>query len=181
MEKKLLDTPFCFPGLNGKRIVIIGGTSGIGLCAGQALLESGAKVVAVGLENEFFEAAREVYAHDATLFAGDAILAETSEQAVAICAEKFGGMDGLLHVAGGSGRKWGDGPIHQLTAEGWQKTLELNLTSVMYSNQAAVRFWLHHAVGGSILNIGSVLAVSPSPTFFSTHAYAAAKLSLIHI
>jgi hypothetical protein len=42
----------------------------------------------------------------------------------------------LYHVAGGSGRKFGDGPLHELTMEGWNKTLELNLTSLMLSNQA---------------------------------------------
>lgn len=167
-----------YPGLKDKRIVIIGGTSGIGLAAGKAFMDSGAKVVAVGLENEYYEAAGEIYSGNGLRIAGDAVLAETAVLAVNLCVETFGGMDGLFHVAGGSGRKWGDGPIHQLTAEGWQKTLALNLTSVMYSNQAAVRFWLDHAVGGSILNVGSVLAASPSPAFFTTHAYAAAKAAI---
>src|SRR5262249_57366178 len=39
----------------------------------------------------------------------------------------FDGFDGLYHVAGGSGRRWGDGPLHEITDEGWRKTLELNL------------------------------------------------------
>ncbi|HEX3164603.1 MAG TPA: SDR family oxidoreductase, partial [Chitinophagaceae bacterium] len=58
------------------------------------------------------------------------------------CIEEFGSFDGLYHVAGGSGRKFGDGPLHELTMEGWNKTLELNLTSLMLSNQAAVKKFL---------------------------------------
>jgi NAD(P)-dependent dehydrogenase (short-subunit alcohol dehydrogenase family) len=82
-------------------------------------------------------------------------------------------------VAGGSGRKMGDGPLDLLTLEGWNKTLELNLTSLMLSNQAAVKKFLELRTGGSILNMGSVLGYSPSPNYFSTHAYAAAKSAVI--
>jgi NAD(P)-dependent dehydrogenase (short-subunit alcohol dehydrogenase family) len=85
----------------------------------------------------------------------------------------------LYHVAGGSGRKMGDGPLHELTLEGWNKTMELNLTSLMLSNQAAVKKFLEKKQSGTILNMGSVLGYSPSPQFFSTHAYAAAKSAII--
>jgi NAD(P)-dependent dehydrogenase (short-subunit alcohol dehydrogenase family) len=82
-------------------------------------------------------------------------------------------------VAGGSGRSFGDGPLHDLTLEGWQKTFELNLTSLMLSNQAAVKQFLKQDSGGSILNISSVLGYSPAPQHFATHAYAAAKSAVI--
>jgi NAD(P)-dependent dehydrogenase (short-subunit alcohol dehydrogenase family) len=85
----------------------------------------------------------------------------------------------LYHVAGGSGRKFGDGPLHELTLEGWNKTLELNLTSLMLSNQAAVKKFLELKKSGTILNMGSVLGFSPSPKYFSTHAYAATKAAII--
>jgi len=47
------------------------------------------------------------------------------------------------------------------------------------SNQAAVRKLLELQKAGSILNMGSVLGYSPSPQYFSTHAYAAAKSAII--
>src|SRR5215467_7096859 len=49
----------------------------------------------------------------------------------------------------------------------------------MFSNQAAVRQFLRQGTGGSILNLGSVLGWSPSPRYFATHAYAAAKSATI--
>ena len=49
----------------------------------------------------------------------------------------------------------------------------------MLSNQAAVKKFLELKKGGTILNMGSVLGYSPSPNFFSTHAYAAAKSAII--
>jgi NAD(P)-dependent dehydrogenase (short-subunit alcohol dehydrogenase family) len=50
---------------------------------------------------------------------------------------------------------------------------------VFYSNRAELRYWLAHRRGGSILNVTSVLGFDPSPHFFATHAYAAAKAAII--
>src|SRR5262249_1284425 len=91
----------------------------------------------------------------------------------------FEAFHGLYHVAGGSGRRAGDGPLHELSDAGWGYTLSLNLTSVFHSNRAAVRQFLRQDTGGSILNMGSVLAFSPSPRYFATHGYAAAKAAII--
>jgi NAD(P)-dependent dehydrogenase (short-subunit alcohol dehydrogenase family) len=109
---------------------------------------------------------------------GDAVNPQTAVEAIDFCLRQYGGFDGLYHVAGGSGRKWGDGPLHELTLEGWESTLELNLTSMMLSNQAAVRQFLKQGTGGSVLNMGSVLGFSPSPRYFSTHAYSTAKAAV---
>ena len=49
----------------------------------------------------------------------------------------------------------------------------------MLSNQAAVKAFMAQGKGGSILNMGSVLGYSPSPKYFATHAYAAAKAAAI--
>ena len=59
------------------------------------------------------------------------------------------------------------------------RTLQHNLSSAFYSNRAAVRQLLRQGGGGSLVTVGSVLAESPSPRYFATHAYAAAKAALI--
>ena len=165
--------------LAGKRIVIIGGTAGLGLSAARAFVAAGARVGVVGLKPENVEAVRRELGDTAFALQGDATKPETAVAAVAQAVAAFGGMDGLYHVAGGSGRRWGDGPLHELTDEGWGATLNLNLTSVFYSDRAAVRQLLAQGTGGTILNVGSVLGCSPSPKFFATHAYAAAKAAII--
>jgi NAD(P)-dependent dehydrogenase (short-subunit alcohol dehydrogenase family) len=109
----------------------------------------------------------------------DASKEGTADEAIESCITSLGGFDGLYHVAGGSGRKFGDGPLHELTLDGWNKTLELNLTSLMLSNRAAIKKFLERGAGGTILNMGSVLGYSPSPEYFTTHAYAAAKAAII--
>jgi len=165
--------------LTNKNLVIIGGTTGLGLSAATAFIENGAKIIMVGRNEESVIEAKKLLGHQAEGFAADAVQPSTAIQAIELCIQKFGGFDGLYHVAGGSGRKMGDGPLHELTLEGWNKTLELNLTSLMLSNQAAIRQFLKQESAGTILNIGSVLGHSPSTQYFATHAYAAAKSATI--
>lgn len=165
--------------LENKNIVIIGGTTGLGLSAAKAFITSGANVVVVGRSEDSAVAAKDMLGEKAIAMAADAIKESTAVNAISNCIETFGSFDGLYHVAGGSGRKMGDGPLHELTLEGWNKTMELNLTSLMLSNQAAVKKFLELKKSGTILNMGSVLGYSPSPKYFVTHAYAAAKSAIV--
>ena len=164
--------------LQNKCLVVIGGTTGIGLSAAQAFTLHGANVVAIGRNPESVERASSLL-RDAVVESGDASAEGTAAKAIRLCLAKFGAFDGLYHVAGGSGRKFGDGPLNEITREGWDHTLSLNLSSLMLSNQAAVKVFLERKSGGTILNMGSVLGYSPSPKYFVTHAYAAAKSAAI--
>lgn len=165
--------------LAGKSIVIIGGTSGLGLSAAKAFVSAGAKIVIVGKDAEKLERAKNELGAAALGLSADATDPKTAVAAINVAAKNFGGFHGLYHVAGGSGRKEGDGPLHTITDEGWQYTIDVNLTSLFYSNRAAVQYFLHNNVPGSILNMSSVLGFSPSPYYFATHAYAAAKAAVI--
>ena len=151
----------------------------MGLSAAKAFVREGAQVVVCGRNPENAKEAKKILGKDAEALDGDATHAKTAVKAIELCVKKFGGFNGLYHVAGGSGRKLGDGPLHELTLEGWNKTLELNLTSLMLSNQAAIKAFMQFNKGGAILNMSSVLAFSPSPHFFATHAYAAAKSAAV--
>jgi len=165
--------------LQNKNIVIIGGTTGMGLSAARSFIGEGARIVVVGRNEQSVHAAGEELGEAAIAFSADASQEDTAVRAIQICREQFGGFDGLYHVAGGSGRNMGDGPLHELSLEGWNWTLHMNLTALMLSNQAAVRAFLELKKGGTILNMGSVLGFSPSPRYFSTHGYAAAKSAII--
>ncbi len=166
-------------GLNGKSIVVMGGTTGLGFSAARAFVEHGAKVVVVGRKAESVRSAQRELGDSGRAVRGDAIDPQTAVKAIALATREFGGFHGLYHVAGGSGRKMGDGPLHELTDEGWQSTIDLNLSSLIFSNRAATRQFLAQKTGGTILNMSSVLGWSPSPRHFATHAYAAAKSAVI--
>jgi NAD(P)-dependent dehydrogenase (short-subunit alcohol dehydrogenase family) len=125
--------------LANKKLVIIGGTTGMGLSAAKAFVNEGAQVVVCGRNIESVKEAEKILGHGGKAINGDATLPGTAPNAIDICINEFGGFHGLYHVAGGSGRKLGDGPLHELNIEGWNSTFELNLTSLMLSNQAAVR------------------------------------------
>ena len=165
--------------LDGKRIVIVGGTSGIGLSAAQAYVREGASVVVVGRDKDKTLKALDELGSNAEGVTADASHENTAAEAIQLCIKKFGNFDGIYHVAGGSGRRFGDGPLHELTLEGWNKTIELNLTSLMLSNRAAIKAFQELKISGTILNMASVLGYSPSPEYFSTHAYAATKSAII--
>jgi NAD(P)-dependent dehydrogenase (short-subunit alcohol dehydrogenase family) len=160
-------------------LVIIGGTTGIGRSAARAFVEAGARVIIVGRDRAHLSLAQEELGPGVFGMAGDACDAGTADDAIKLAVTHFGGCDGLYHVAGGSGRRSGDGPLHQLTDDGWHQTIEWNLTSLMFSNRAAVRHFLANGRDGVIVNMSSVLASSPAPAHFATHAYAAAKAGII--
>ncbi|HEY8665638.1 MAG TPA: SDR family NAD(P)-dependent oxidoreductase, partial [Tepidisphaeraceae bacterium] len=147
--------------LQDKTIVIIGGTTGLGLSAAKACIVAGARVIVVGRNPDSAAAAQEQLSTNTRALVGDASDPQTAAVAIDRALADFGGFHGLYHVAGGSGRKAGDGPLHEITDEGWQFTFNLNLTSLFYSNRAAARQFLKQGTGGSILNMGSVLGYSP--------------------
>jgi NAD(P)-dependent dehydrogenase (short-subunit alcohol dehydrogenase family) len=164
--------------LANKVIVIIGGTTGLGLSAGSAFAKAGAKVFVVGRNQQSLDAALQKL-ESAGGIAADATDPKTAAEAISLAIHQFGSFDGLYHVAGGSGRRFGDGPAHELTDAGIDVTLNLNLKSLIYSNRAAIQQFLKQGTGGSILNMTSVLGFSPAPNYFATHVYAAAKAAII--
>jgi NAD(P)-dependent dehydrogenase (short-subunit alcohol dehydrogenase family) len=165
--------------LHGKTLVAIGGTTGIGFSAAQAFVREGARVVVVGRNPDSVATARRELGASANAIVGDACDPKTAQLAIETAVREFGGFHGLYHVAGGSGRRQGDGPLHEISDEGWSYTLNENLTSLFYSNRAAAQQFIAQGDGGVVLNMGSVLGFSPSAKFFSTHAYATAKAAII--
>ncbi len=165
--------------MKDKNIVIIGGSTGIGLSAAKSLVKQGARVLVTGRNPASCKKASGDLGEYGMAVSCDAREEGSAQGVIDMLRKKWGDLHGLYHVAGGSGRKYGDGALHQMTKKAWEETLDLNLTSLMLSNQAAVKTFLDQKNGGAILNMSSVLGFSPSPVFFSTHAYAAAKSAVI--
>jgi NAD(P)-dependent dehydrogenase (short-subunit alcohol dehydrogenase family) len=169
------------PGVRGRTLLVTGST-GIAAETARLAVGGGARVFVVGLDDgsgralaEELETAGECRFHRA-----DVTVPEQVAGAVAGCAEAFGRIDALFNVVGVSGRRFGDGPVHECTEEGWDVTLETNVRSMFLMCREAIRRMLDQPVGtsglrGAILNMASVLALHPEPRFFATHAYAASK------
>ena len=165
-------------GVTGRNYVIVGGTTGLGLSAARALVRHGAQVGIGSRSGASLAAALELLGKSAVGCQLDATAPGSVEELIEMTCSRFGDLSGMYHVAGGSGRGEGDGPLHELSDPGWHYTIQQNLTSVMLSNRAAVRRFREQHSGGAILNMGSVLGFSPSPAYFSSHAYAAAKAGI---
>jgi NAD(P)-dependent dehydrogenase (short-subunit alcohol dehydrogenase family) len=160
------------------KILIVTGSTGIGAAAARLAALRGARlVVAAGDELSGWELAAET---GAECWVGDLTHAGSAASVVSQCLSKFGRVDAVFNVAGLSGRRFGDGPAHEVTAEGWDVTITHNLTVTFQVCQAAISRMLEQAVAengvrGAIVNMGSVLSEAPEPRHFATHAYAAAK------
>lgn len=167
--------------LTGKRCLIVGGTTGLGRAAARRFLEEGAKlVIAARSPDKGAGAVAELHPLGAVHYiACDAAIPEQVDRLFAEALAFLGGLDVLYHVAGISGRRHGDGPLHECTEEGWHATIEANLTSTFLTNRAAVRCFLHQDAPGAILNMASVLAFAPAPCYFDTIAYTATKGGII--
>lgn len=169
--------------LAGLGCVIVGGTGGIGRASARRYLEEGARVVAAG-STETTNGAPEVWSWGEGLYWECGVRAEDEGEVAALFAfarEVLGGrIDVLFHVAGISGRRFGDGALDACTVEGWDRVMEVNARSVFLSNREAVRIMRaqeRDASGarGVVINVGSVVDRSPSPRAFGTVAYAASK------
>jgi NAD(P)-dependent dehydrogenase (short-subunit alcohol dehydrogenase family) len=168
------------------RVCLVTGSTGIAAAAAERLAAEGASVFVVSRTAEHARALADgIVASGGVAGWAAADLADEAsvEAAVEACVARFGRIDGLFSVAGGSGRRFGDGPIHTVTKAAWERTLTLNLTTqalVCRAVVARMRDQEPNASGtrGSILLMGSVTSTDPAPEFFATHAYAAAKGAL---
>jgi NAD(P)-dependent dehydrogenase (short-subunit alcohol dehydrogenase family) len=168
---------------------LVTGSTGIAATAAHRFAAEGARVFVTSRTPDHVAALVESLAASGAEAAGrpaDVTVEAEVEAAVSACADRFGRIDGLLSVAGGGGRRYGDGPIDRMTAEAWDRTLELNLRSQALVAGAVVRRMLDQAVSGagsrgSVVLVSSTLAFAPAPPYFETHAYAAAKGGIISL
>ncbi len=165
--------------LQDKGCLIVGGTTGLGLSAAARFLEEGARIVIAGRSADKGAAALHRLQGRVCFHACDASAADQVAALFEHTLADLGRLDVLYHVAGISGRRHGDGPLHECSDTGWRATVDANLTSVFLTNRAAVRHFREHRQGGAILNMASVLGFSPSPHYFDTYAYTATKGGII--
>lgn len=153
--------------LDGKVILVTAAGQGIGRASALALAAEGARVIATDI--------------DATLLAGldgveTAVLDVTDANAVTGIASQVGRLDGLFNCAG----MVPHGTILDLTDTEWDRSLALNVTSMVRLTRALLPGMLDRAVEtgtASILNMGSM--ASSVKGFVNRTAYGATKAAVI--
>lgn len=153
--------------LKGKRILVVGAASGIGLAVARACVAEGARIVLADLAEEAGAAAARDLGRDCRFLPVDAGREDSVKALVARATEALGGLDGLVNNAG----MMRAGPIESLTADDWDRMMQVNARGVFLATREAIPA-LRAAGGGSIVNTSSLAGKRGGP---GVTAYAATK------
>ncbi|NSC21551.1 SDR family oxidoreductase [Streptomyces albus subsp. chlorinus] len=154
-------------GLEGKRVLVTGGTRGIGRATALAFSRAGARVVACHRgahepDEELLQALGALHRADVTRQPEVAALAEAVR-------DGLGGLDVLVNNAGADG----SAPLARLDEEEWARVMDRNATASYRVTRAVLPLL---APGASVVNIGSAAALRGRPA--AAH-YSAAKAALL--
>ncbi|MET4081967.1 NAD(P)-dependent dehydrogenase (short-subunit alcohol dehydrogenase family) [Pedobacter sp. UYP30] len=161
--------------MKDKTVIITGGASGIGAAAVRLFAIEGANVVVSDIDtlngNKLVE---EIRAADgiASFFKTDVSIPEEMEALVKFAVDTYGRLDIAVNNAGIGGEQ---SPIADMSVEGWQKVISVNLNSLFYGLKYQISAMLKNG-GGSIVNITSILG---AVGFAGSAAYSAAKHGIV--
>ena len=161
--------------LKDKKVVITGGSQGLGFAIARTLLIDGADVMLVSRsEDKLAEAAGRLAECGGQVCTHTADICDPSKAAEIIdsATAALGTIDVLVNNAGVFIWK----KVLDLTAEDFDRTIATNLSSAFYLSQAAARVMVDQGRGGSIINISSIHGKVPDPNVV---AHCASKSGLI--
>lgn len=150
----------------GKRVVVSGGTKGLGRATVERFLAGGARVITAARGNPEPVAGAEFVRADLTT-------AEGVEMLAAAALAHMGGVDIIAHVIGGSSSPGGGFAV--LTDDHWLAELNLNLLAAVRLDRLLVPHMIEQG-SGTVVHVTSIQAILPLPD--STTGYAAAKAAL---
>lgn len=149
-----------------KRVLVTGGTQGVGAATVKLLAQAGARVMmtARSVPNELYAPGLFIQADVSTLEGADKVVKET--------LTRLGGIDILVNVVGGSSST--PGGVLALSDEDWQQNLNTNLFSAVRLDRGLLPSMLEQG-SGVIIHVSSIQSRMP---LTATLPYAAAKAAL---
>jgi len=137
-----------------KVAIVTGGASGIGLATVRLLAAEGAKVVIADYSDQGQDVSDKLNAEGLdTAFAKTNVVDENDVRAmVEQTVARYGQLDILFANAGIAK----DAPAHELSADAWTRTIDINLTGVFLCDKYAIARMLEQGTGGAIVNCGSI-------------------------
>ena len=165
--------------LTGQTAIITGASRGLGLQIATALGEYGCCLALVARKQAELDEAVAMLGNKgiaAAAFAADLANPEASEALVSSVMARFGRIDVLVNNAGTT---WG-GAAEDFPLEGWNKVIDLNVTSMFVLTQTVARTAFIPQGGGSVINVASILGLVGTPHWQTgTVVYNAAKGAVI--
>lgn len=154
--------------LKNARVIITGGSSGIGFATAKKLIEKGAKVLITGRNKEKLDKAAD--ALGAIAVNADVASEEDVEETFKIAKEKLGGLDVLVNNAGIGGRK----PLEELSMQDFEAVFRVNVfgAALMAKHAAQIFKQQNH---GHIINIASTAG---KKGFAGGSVYSSSKFAL---
>ena len=149
--------------LDGKRVLITGGGTGIGRATAELFAREGAQVAVSGRRRaELEETVQRVgtIGGRAALVQGDVSRPQDAERMVGDTVAAFGGLDILVNNAGIIVR---GASVTAVAIEDWQRVLDIDLTGVFLVSRFALAEMLRAKRGGSIVNVSSVSGIMGDP------------------
>lgn len=144
--------------LTGRVACVTGATSGLGRRAADVLLKAGAAVVGVARRRETLESWSEQAGENSATVVCDVSKRENLEPLAVEVSIPFGAPDILVHAAGVNTREKAD----DVTANGWDTTLALNLSAPFFLSQALVPAMTKKG-WGRIVNFASLQSTRAFP------------------
>jgi NAD(P)-dependent dehydrogenase (short-subunit alcohol dehydrogenase family) len=161
-----------FPDLSGRRVVITGGASGIGLATAQRFLAEGARVAVFDADSDALTRLPDAGAGGALPVHCDVSDPASVDRAFGEIDDAWGGLDVLVANAGISIRH----AFLDITPAQWRRTMSVNLDGVFFTSQAAARRMA--STGGVILMTASTNGVVGHPWYADYNASKAGVLLL---
>lgn len=165
--------------VEGKTVLITGGSSGIGAMMARGFLDSGAIVYITARKAERLMAKAEELSQygDCTAIPGDMSTVEGIEAFVKAYSEKEDHIDVLINNAGAN---W-IAPIDNFPEAGWDKVMDINIKSIFFMTQKCLPLLKNGTAEdpARIINTASINGIT-NPTMPS-YAYSASKSGVIHL
>ncbi len=165
--------------LSGKTFLVSGiHKGGMGGATCRQIAKAGGTVIALDKEREYVEETAEQVRQlggTAHTLVYDLTSIEECERVIPTVLQKFGPIDGIANIAGGTrADEWV--PLDETPGESFWKTLQLNFAYVFYLCRDAAREWIRAGRPGAIVSVGSVSAKDSAPWH---GPYGAAKSGII--
>jgi NAD(P)-dependent dehydrogenase (short-subunit alcohol dehydrogenase family) len=160
-------------GLQGKRVVITGGASGIGAATAARFLEEGSRVVIIDRDEKASERISQELPSLIAAFTADVSDLAQVQHIFGNVILVLGGLDVVINNAGISIRH----KFLDITAEEWSRVVTVNLTGVFNVAQTAARYMSERG-GGVILNMASTNGIVGHPFYADYNATKAGVIEL---